>query len=248
MLLRSISKHVRNQNWLAVGLDFFIVVAGILIALQISNWNEARQARAQEQAVLLQLEEEFTQIRVALEKQNALRAGYIKNIGVLIATLEGGVTPSDDTIIRMALDNARATGRRPAQSAAYLQLMANGQLATLSSPELQKALVEYDTRLERDAFIFPELMKIVIEEMSTNDFVDYDISRRETITAAIDIDTDENRSGIDENIRSYNIDGLRNLENRYEAMFVMHSALLASDKVQLELAIEILNQISIEGE
>ena len=43
MLLRSITKHVKDQNWFAVALDFFIVVAGILIAFQITNWNEGRQ-------------------------------------------------------------------------------------------------------------------------------------------------------------------------------------------------------------
>ena len=43
MLLRSITKHVKDQNWFAVALDFFIVVAGILIAFQITNWSEARQ-------------------------------------------------------------------------------------------------------------------------------------------------------------------------------------------------------------
>lgn len=47
MLLRSLTKHVRDQNWFAVGLDFFIVVAGILIAFQIANWSEARSVRAE---------------------------------------------------------------------------------------------------------------------------------------------------------------------------------------------------------
>ena len=42
MLLRSLTKHVKDQNWFAVVLDFVIVVAGILIAFQITNWNEAR--------------------------------------------------------------------------------------------------------------------------------------------------------------------------------------------------------------
>lgn len=46
MLLRSLTKHVKDQNWFAVALDFFIVVAGILIAFQITNWSEGRQTRA----------------------------------------------------------------------------------------------------------------------------------------------------------------------------------------------------------
>lgn len=40
MILRRITQHAKDQNWFAVGLDFFIVVIGILIAFQITNWNE----------------------------------------------------------------------------------------------------------------------------------------------------------------------------------------------------------------
>ena len=37
MILRRITKHVKDQNWFAVALDFFIVIAGILIAFQITK-------------------------------------------------------------------------------------------------------------------------------------------------------------------------------------------------------------------
>ena len=42
MILRRITKHVKDQNWFAVALDFIIVVLGVFIGLQISNWNDAR--------------------------------------------------------------------------------------------------------------------------------------------------------------------------------------------------------------
>ena len=35
MRLRSLTKHIRDQNWFAVALDFFIVVVGILIAFNL---------------------------------------------------------------------------------------------------------------------------------------------------------------------------------------------------------------------
>ena len=47
MILRRITKHVKDQNWFAVGLDFFIVLAGILIAFQITNWSESQSERAE---------------------------------------------------------------------------------------------------------------------------------------------------------------------------------------------------------
>jgi len=55
MLLRSITKHVKDQNWFAVALDFLIVVVGILIAFQITNWNEDRTDRLEEHALLTRL-------------------------------------------------------------------------------------------------------------------------------------------------------------------------------------------------
>lgn len=59
MLLRSITKHVRDQNWFAVVLDFFIVVTGILIAFQITNWSEQRGDRSKENLYLSELVEDL---------------------------------------------------------------------------------------------------------------------------------------------------------------------------------------------
>ena len=60
MLLRSITKHVKDQNWFAVALDFFIVVAGILIAFQISNWNDLQSSKAELRTSLTRLDKEIT--------------------------------------------------------------------------------------------------------------------------------------------------------------------------------------------
>ena len=42
MLLRSVTRHVKEQNWFAISLDFFIVVIGVFIGIQVSNWNATR--------------------------------------------------------------------------------------------------------------------------------------------------------------------------------------------------------------
>ena len=242
MLLRRITKHVKDQNWFAVSLDFLIVIAGILIAFQITNWNEARRASANERALLVQLQEEFEEIEFELEKQISIRSEWIDNIGILITLLEDGVLDVDDLTVKTALDSATATGRRPARSAAYLQLMSNGGLSTLGNDDLKKALVGYDVRLERDAFIHPELMQLIVLEISTNRAVDYNMLSIERNVAAIDepVDPDPSRKII----RSYDLAGLQAYENRYETMYVLHKLLLAADEVQLELAREVLVEIS----
>ena len=61
MLLRKITKHVRDQNWFAVALDFFIVVVGILLAFHITNWNEVRSNGQLRVSYLDRLESDLTQ-------------------------------------------------------------------------------------------------------------------------------------------------------------------------------------------
>ena len=64
MILRRITQHIKDQNWFAVFLDFFIVVVGILIAFQITEWNEARQDRIDEvyylQRIIADIDESIT--------------------------------------------------------------------------------------------------------------------------------------------------------------------------------------------
>lgn len=60
MLLRRITKHVKDQNWFAVALDFVIVVLGILIAFRITEWSEDRREAQAEQALLERLHEEIS--------------------------------------------------------------------------------------------------------------------------------------------------------------------------------------------
>jgi hypothetical protein len=89
MLLRSVTKHVKDQNWFAVFLDFFIVVAGILIAFQITNWGERRAEFHRETKALVELNKELEASVVATQAkmqayQQAADAGkrslaYINN-------------------------------------------------------------------------------------------------------------------------------------------------------------------------
>jgi hypothetical protein len=56
MILRSITKHVREQNWFAIALDFFIVVIGVFIGIQVSNWNQSLSQLHRSNAYLERLE------------------------------------------------------------------------------------------------------------------------------------------------------------------------------------------------
>lgn len=65
MLLRRITEHVKEQNWFAVALDFFIVVAGILIAFQINAWSDRQAIQRATNASLTML---LTDLNLDLER------------------------------------------------------------------------------------------------------------------------------------------------------------------------------------
>lgn len=79
MILRSLMKHVNDQNWIAVFIDFMIVVVGVFIGIQVSNWNTARQEHNLEREYLGRLAEDLSrsvenadQNIVAMERQYRL--------------------------------------------------------------------------------------------------------------------------------------------------------------------------------
>lgn len=42
MILRRLASAIRRQDWFVVLIEFVIVVTGIVVAIQLDNWNEAR--------------------------------------------------------------------------------------------------------------------------------------------------------------------------------------------------------------
>jgi hypothetical protein len=52
MILRRVIQHVKEQNWFAVGLDFLIVVLGVVIGFQVTAWNEALNDEARARGYL----------------------------------------------------------------------------------------------------------------------------------------------------------------------------------------------------
>jgi hypothetical protein len=42
MILHRVIEHFRQQEWTAIAIDFAIVVVGVFVGIQVSNWNAAR--------------------------------------------------------------------------------------------------------------------------------------------------------------------------------------------------------------
>lgn len=58
MILRGLGARLRRQDWIAVTIEFLLVVVGVFLGIQVSNWNEQRKQRATESAYLTGIAED----------------------------------------------------------------------------------------------------------------------------------------------------------------------------------------------
>jgi hypothetical protein len=79
---------LKRQDWLTVCIEFFLIIAGVLIALQVDQWNGARKERAQEIAFLAVVRDDILMDIVDLK--NSIQAlTTISDFGDTAATTFG---------------------------------------------------------------------------------------------------------------------------------------------------------------
>ena len=55
MILRRLTHNLRTQNWTAITIELFIVILGVFLGTQVSNWNAGRLEKHETQRMLAQL-------------------------------------------------------------------------------------------------------------------------------------------------------------------------------------------------
>ena len=147
MLLRSITKHVKDQNWFAVALDFFIVVVGILIAFQITNWNEERSNGQLRVSYLERLQSDLTQTIDYLSTNLDASERKIAIIDSFVATLNDQETDDDALILSTTDYFTRGTSLSDFKvfRSTFDDLTTSGSLEILQSDKLSEALMTLNT-------------------------------------------------------------------------------------------------------
>lgn len=141
MLLRKISLHVKAQNWFAVAIDFFIVVAGILIAFQITSWNEARKDNERELQIIDRLHSDFT----ILGNDTGEYIEFIQSNTPIIEKFEQQILNypkgADVELTQRFFETAFSLPRPEGHSDTYQQLVTSGDMNLLNDEFLRAELV-----------------------------------------------------------------------------------------------------------
>lgn len=152
MLLRRVIAHFRKQEWTAIALDFLIVVVGILLAFQITEWNEARKDRLREGVYLtriaVELDESIASIRDAIRL--AEQRGTLGEL-LIRAADDPDVVRADPGRFVFALLKGGYTYSPDIRGHTFEEIKSVGALGVLRDEQVRFELTEFYTRVSSTA-------------------------------------------------------------------------------------------------
>ena len=138
-----IQENVRKYLLYSIG-EILLVVIGILIALQINNWNEARKLRASEQNILQNLKSELIINLEQLEIYQNIHLGEYRD-GIFLLNLFGtDVSSLSVSNLDSTLGNIETNFTFEANDGYIKSLIASGKIDHLQNVELKSLLTSFE--------------------------------------------------------------------------------------------------------
>jgi len=136
MLFRRASEHMKSQNWTAVAIDFLIVVLGVFVAIQVSNWNDTRLLKIQGATLTEQLLDDLSyeehQYHILIDYYRGIRDNA-KNV---TAVLNGKSVLTDESFL-IAAYRATQFASFPHARATYDELKSTGTIALIKDRRIR---------------------------------------------------------------------------------------------------------------
>ncbi|MBI1234124.1 MAG: hypothetical protein GC208_06435 [Alphaproteobacteria bacterium] len=139
MILSRLTKAIREQNWFAVALEFLIVVAGVLLAFQITAWNAERAEIEREAAYLHRLEAELMAITVELDTMETAINAYFNWVEIFFDGVENG-DPERAQQGSWGLNAITSVEIVNLEPAALREMISAGELTLIRNDALRSAL------------------------------------------------------------------------------------------------------------
>ncbi|MEM9667694.1 MAG: DUF6090 family protein [Pseudomonadota bacterium] len=190
MLLRRLTGHVKAQNWTAVGLDFFIVVIGVFIGIQVANWNDTRAEDRREKVLLQRLHSDFERIVSWGDEFVPLTRALPSNTSYLIERIRADIEPQTDDEKFLQGLAASVTLIGPFEiSPTYEELVSTGTLSRITNTDLRDALSSYG-RFRETEFIVTEKLYAVQNTGVMREAVQFRTHEEDPLETAIPVTFD----------------------------------------------------------
>lgn len=143
MIVKRIRRYLREQDWNAITIEFVIVAAGVLMGIQVSNWNDGRIEKAR-------VDQQEASIRAELQGNLATIKRYERQVesqlGDIIALERAFDRPGiGDNEIDDKLMNVFRIGSMILETSAYDEFTQTGGFRFVNA-DIRSAAIEWEAR------------------------------------------------------------------------------------------------------
>jgi hypothetical protein len=140
MNLRRLIEHIKDQHWTAVAIDFVIVVAGVFVGIQVSNWNQQRATDKQAAIFTEHLKEDLREEDWVYQLMIGYNLQVLANAERAANALSGSSTMSDEAFLVSAY-RATQYKQRLRRRATFDELISTGTIGLIKDRELRDLAV-----------------------------------------------------------------------------------------------------------
>ena len=144
MLLQRIANYIRNHDWFAVVVEIFVILIGLMLALQVDRWRDGREELRLEGAYIDRLINDIAadvpDIEYAIELQT-MRLGLVHLL--IEAARNPDVALEQPTRFLGAVDQAAYTYTPALTNHTFENLRTTGDMRLIRSEGVKEVLFEY---------------------------------------------------------------------------------------------------------
>jgi len=185
---RLLSEKSYSMYMLYAAGEIFLVMVGILLALQIDNWNEVRKERELEQIYYCKILEDINQDVRQIEKHILENEERIKNNNLLLNLLQQEY-PDQATLVNTLRRSITKTGSVfKSSKTGFDDLKSSGNLYIIQDQEIKDLLIEYYSILQNyvDVISVNSAYTVEIYYNSSKNFADLGWQHLDYVKAEID--------------------------------------------------------------
>ena len=146
MIIGHLSKDLQEQNWIALLLDFTVVVLGIFVGLQAADWNQSRLDRKEADYHVNFLHEELTEAKIAgAQKIEQVEIALRNSAQASMLLTAESWTPDEETRFREMVFSTFQLWGPTHRPVSLRRMMDGGKLELIDSKLLQKAILDYES-------------------------------------------------------------------------------------------------------
>jgi hypothetical protein len=138
MILRRLTQSLKEQNWTAIVIEFILLVSGVFLGIQVSNWNADRETRQKSAVFTERLRYDLRAEAYGYRYLVAYNKEVLRSAVRTLDDLSGEAPLSDEQFVISAYRSTQYVFNDRFRTT-YDELVSTGDVRLIADPEVRQA-------------------------------------------------------------------------------------------------------------